>query len=134
MKPMLTILLALVLTACATAPTDTPSAAATTASPADRSVFTGRFIGSYFGDETGTLSLEIDDRGMLLWEGSDEDHRNFLLRGSVIYTDNRWTLKGVTDDGKSFQGFLQGDGTFSGTWEDRTNGHNGNFDLRKLRQ
>ncbi len=130
-KPFLLLLLFLpmVLPGCAAAPSQTPAAAA----PAN-DVFAGRYMGSYFGDDAGTLSLEIDERGSLLWEGTNKEHGSFLVRGSVIFTDNRWMLKGGTDDGMTFQGYLQGGETFSGDWERPTEGKSGGFDLRRLRE
>lgn len=100
----------------------------------DNGVFSGIYQGSFFGDDNGTLSLEIDNKGQLLWEGESIELGAFVLRGAVEFHDGRWMLRGSTNNGLSFQGYLEDDGSFSGNWEYPFNGRHGSFDLHRLRQ
>lgn len=100
--------------------------------------FAGRYQGNYFGDDTGSLSLEIDDKGNLLWEGESMASGGFAIRGSVVFSDGRWMLRGATHDGIRFLGFLEEDGRFTGNWEqlreDSGEARAGSFELLRLRE
>jgi len=134
MKNILVIFV-LLLSACTTAPSEQGATGEAPASP--NANFAGKYIGNYYGDDTGTLSLEIDEHGRLNWEGSGESRGGFSVSGVITYTDNKWMLKGSTNDGAMFQAFLQDEGVFSGTWENPNPDQNGltkqgSFDVRKI--
>ncbi len=129
MKNILWLIFVL-LTACASGATEPETSSVTPVSQDMQ--FAGKYIGNYMGDDTGSLNLEIDDHGRVIWEGVSKAAGDFAVRGLITYTDDKWMLKGSTDAGATFQAFLQGDGLFAGSWEDPGAGSHGTFELRKL--
>lgn len=116
------------LLACS-APAPREEAAAPT--PGGDKFYIGSYSGNFYGEDTGSLQVEIDARDALIWEGVSQIHGGFTVTGVITYTDAKWMIKGEANNGRTFMGFVESTGEFSGTWEDTISGERGMFSLRK---
>lgn len=99
--------------------------------PSGEKFYIGTYTGNFYGEDTGSLQLEIDERDNLIWEGVSKLHGEFTVSGIITYSDNKWLVKGEASMGRTFMGFVESDGEFSGTWEDLSTGEQGMFSLRR---
>lgn len=83
---------------------------------ADR--FAGEWTGTYFGDEAGSWTCNVDSAGIVNGT-TNGPYGSFVLIGKVTGSGSFTATAGDVTNGASFKGNMKSNGMVDGTWENK---------------
>ena len=97
--------------------------------PADTFAYDGNWLGTFSGDDQGTLDIDIDNEGVVTGSGFSQNlSQSFAITGTVSETGE---LKASnTSIQSTFSGTLA-DSTATGTWTNTPSSASGTWEVKK---
>lgn len=98
-------------------------------------VYSGAYLGTYSGDDSGFVGVLVDPRGVINGVGvsdSAPDLQFTITGGSIDPASGTSLVVGTTDSGATFEGGFDSVNDISGTWAGEMSGETGTFEVSRI--